>query len=81
MIVETANWTEAQVETFVNCIGGVELAKGSSTDNGLKKQTWSDIVNKFNQETNLGYSKSQLQFKVMFIIINCSVLKQMSIVL
>ena len=55
----SARWTDAMRSTLISAIMKQKRA-GKGSDNGFKKDTWSEIISKFNEAHDSNYDKSQL---------------------
>ena len=56
---KTATWNDESRRVLISCIKR-QLASGKSSDNGLRKESWTALLEEFNKRTKLSYSKSQL---------------------
>ncbi|DAZ96661.1 TPA: hypothetical protein N0F65_009224 [Lagenidium giganteum] len=57
---KSAAWTDARRLVLIRAVKK-QVAKGKATDNGLKKEAWTAVLDEFNVTNGLRYTKAQLQ--------------------
>lgn len=56
-------WTDQSVTEFIAAITDELIRTGANADNGLKKQQWTSVLTKFNENRAVKADKDQLQSK------------------